>query len=218
LSRFARGLVAATVAILALAAVAAPVMAVDEPVLTGTALDPDGRPFEVERALLTMTGPGGAGIHAVPFEVDADGTFAVPILPWGTPDAPAAVEISITGAVTEAEPEAAGCANQYAPVVESTFPIALEGGGQPEPLALVADLGLVGTVCGEAVASAPTLPPSEVDPAPAAPTSGATASLDPAVDDGAGMPWLVVGTVAIAAVALALLVGAARLLGGRPRG
>ena len=189
---------------------ATPVLAVDEPVLRGTILDADGSPFEVEQARMTMTGPDGAGMHAAQIEVGLDGTFEVALMPWGTTEAPAAVAIAVTGAVTEQVPNADGCVDDYAPVAEATFDVALESGGEPDAVAVVAEPRIVGTVCGTTVTGAPTLPPSAVSPETPAPS---IAPAVPVVDTGDQTPWLPI--VLVAVLAVAALLGAWRLLAGR---
>ncbi len=189
---------------------ATPAFAADEPVLRGTILDADGAPFEVEQARMTMAGPDGAGMHAAPLVIAADGSFEVTLMPWGTAEAPAAVTIEVTGAVTEQVPNAAGCIDDYAPVAETTVDVALESGGEPDPIAVVAEPRIVGTVCGTTGSAAPTLPPSEVSPETPAPTIVPAA---PVADTTDQTPWLPI--VLVAVVAIAALLGAWRLLAGR---
>lgn len=189
---------------------ATPAFAADEPVLRGTVLDADGAPFEVDQARMTMTGPDGAGIHAAPLVIAPDGTFEVALMPWGTTEAPAAVLIAVTGAVTEQVPNADGCVDDYAPVAEATFDVALESGGEPEPVAVIAESRIVGTVCGTTVSGAPTLPPSEVTPETPAPTVAPAA---PVADGDDQTPWLPI--VLVAVLAIGALLGAWRLLAGR---
>jgi hypothetical protein len=162
--RSIRHLVAIALAATAMSVMVVPVFAADAPVLTGTVVDANGEPFPVENGLLEMTAPDGGGIHAAQVSVGGDGSFEVEVMPWGTDANPAEVTITITGVVAETTEDAAGCTNQFAPVAEATFPIALESGGEPEPVVLVADEQLIGTVCGAGGSAGPTLPPSEVDP------------------------------------------------------
>src|SRR5215207_7868437 len=82
-----RHLLAIALATVALSVAAVPVLAADEPVLTGTVLAADGTPFPIEEARLTMTGPDGAGIHAAQIQAGADGAFEVVLMPWGTAEA-----------------------------------------------------------------------------------------------------------------------------------
>ena len=125
-----------------------PAFAADEPVLTGTVVDAAGEPFPVENGTLTMTAPDGGGIYGTQVSVGGDGSFEVEVMPWGTDATPAEVTISITGVVGDTEVNA-GCTDQFAPVAESTFQVALESNGEPEPVVLVAEERLIGTVCGE---------------------------------------------------------------------
>ena len=162
--RSIRHLIAVALAATALSLTVVPVFAADAPVLTGTVVDANGEPFPVENGLLEMTAPDGGGIHAAQVSVGGDGSFEVEVMPWGTDANPAEVTITITGAVAETTEDAAGCTNQFAPVAEATFPVAFENGGEPEPVALVAEERLIGTVCGAGGSADPTLPPSEVDP------------------------------------------------------
>ena len=91
---------------------------------------------------------------------------------------PAEVTISITGVVGDTEVNATGCTDQFAPVAESTFQVALESNGESEPLVMVAEERLIGTVCGEGSSPGITLPPSEVQPSEA-PESDAPAVVAP---------------------------------------
>jgi hypothetical protein len=155
-------LFAAAAVIVLLAASAVPVLAADEPILRGVLVTDDGKPFAVEDAQLTLIAPGDSGIIAEKFEVADDGTFEVVLMPWGTFDAPAEVRLSVTGVVTTVVLDDDGCSQQYAPVAGSTFTVALEGGGDPDPIELVAEEQLIATVCGGlATPAAPTLPPTD---------------------------------------------------------
>jgi hypothetical protein len=160
-----------------------------------------------------MTGPDGGGMHAAPLEIAPDGTFEVVLQPWGSAASPAEVTISVTGVVAESIANADGCTDHYAPVAEASFDVALEGGGEPEPIAIVAQPSIVGTVCGAAATSAPTLPPSAVSPVTPAPS--ALPAVAPVADSGEAMPWLPI--VLLAVVGLALALGAWRVLSGRTR-
>lgn len=162
--RSIRHLVAIALAATAMSVTVVPAFAADSPVLTGTVVDANGEPFPVENGLLEMTAPDGGGIHAAQVSVGGDGSFEVEVMPWGTDANPAEVTITITGVVAETAEDAAGCTNQFAPVAEATFPVAFEN-GEPDPVALVAEEQLIGTVCGAGGSAGPTLPPSEVDPA-----------------------------------------------------
>lgn len=204
--------VAAALAVTALVLAAAPVLAVDDPVLSGSVVDSTGQPFAVEQARMTMTGPDGGGLHAAQLEVTSDGSFAVALLPWGTAESPAQVTLAVTGAVNEVVTNADGCSDQYAPVAEATFDVALESGGEPEPVALVAEPVLIGTVCGTEGGPSVTLPPSAVDPETPAPTAVPAVPVAAGGDSTPWLPLLLLGAV-VAAVAL----GAWRLLAGRAR-
>jgi hypothetical protein len=195
--RSIRHLIAIAFAATAMSVTAVPVFAADAPVLTGTVVDANGQPFPVENGLLEMTAPDGGGIHAAQVSVGGDGSFEVEVMPWGTESNPAEVTITITGVVADTTEDAAGCTNQFAPVAEATFSLALESGGEPDPVALVAEEQLIGTVCGAGGSSGPTLPPSEVDPvtpllvlAPVTP-----------VDD-SGVPTVLIGVIAAGVIAL----------------
>jgi hypothetical protein len=162
--RSIRHILAGAFAVTVLSISVVPVLAADTPVLSGTVVDANGDPFPVENGLLEMSAPDGGGIHAAQVSVGGDGSFEVEVMPWGTEGNPAEVTITITGAVAETVETAAGCTDQFAPVAEATFPVALESGGEPEPVALVAEERLIGTVCGAGSSADPTLPPSEVQP------------------------------------------------------
>ena len=149
-----------------------PAFAADQPILTGTVLDAAGQPFPVEDGTLKMTAPDGGGIYGTQVSVGGDGSFEVEVMPWGTEATPAEVTISITGVAGDTEVNATGCTDQFAPVAESTFQVALES-GVPEPVVLVAEERLIGTVCGEGSSPGTTLPPSEVQPSEAPPSAGA---------------------------------------------
>ena len=138
-----------------------PAFAADQPILSGTVLDAAGEPFPVENGTLTMTAPDGGGIYGAQVSVGGDGSFEVEVMPWGTDAIPAEVTISITGVVGDTQVTATGCTDQFAPVAESTFQVALESSA-PEPVVLVAEERLIGTVCGEGSSPGTTLPPSEV--------------------------------------------------------
>ena len=101
----------------------------------GTVLDADGEPFPVENGTLNMTAPDGGGIYGAQVSVGGDGSFEVEVMPWGTDATPAEVTISITGVVGDTQVTATGCTDQFAPVAESTFQVALEsertGAGRP---------------------------------------------------------------------------------------
>jgi len=227
--RSIRHLLAAVLAVAAISMAALPAFAADEPVLTGTVLDAAGQPFPVENGTLTMTAPDGGGIYGTQVSVGGDGSFEVEVMPWGTDATPAEVTISITGVVGDTEVNATGCTDQFAPVAEATFQVALES-GEAEPVVLVAQERLIGTVCGEGSSPGTTLPPSEVQPseapaseAPAvvAPVTPAPSQpllvlepIAPAADNGAPV-WLV-GLIAIGAIVLIAL-GAWRGLSRRSR-
>ena len=123
--RSIRHLLAAALAIGAISVSALPAFAADQPILTGTVVDAAGQPFPVENGTLTMTAPDGGGIYGTQVSVGGDGSFEVEVMPWGTDATPAEVTISITGVVGDTEVNAAGCADQFAPVAESTFQVAL---------------------------------------------------------------------------------------------
>jgi hypothetical protein len=209
--RSIRHFLAASVAVTALAFAAVPAFAADEPVLSGTVVDAAGQPFDVEEARMTMTGPDGGGLHAAQLEVAADGSFDVALMPWGTAESPAQVTITITGAVSEVVTNADGCNDSYAPVAESTVDVALES-GEPDPIELVAEPQLVGTVCGVGATPVVTLPPTVVEPVTPAPSF---APVVPVADGGDSTPWLPL--IVLAAVALAVGLGAWRLLASRSR-
>jgi hypothetical protein len=214
--RSIRHLIAIAFAAAAMSITVVPALAADAPVLTGVVVDANGEPFPVENGLLEMTAPDGGGIHAAQISVGGDGSFEVEVMPWGTDANPAEVSITITGVVAESVEDAAGCTNQFAPVAEATFPIALESGGEPEPVALVAEEQLIGTVCGAGGSAGPTLPPSEVDPVTPVPSeppavvepvtpapSHPLLVLEPVtpVDDSGVSPFLI-GAIAVGAIAL----------------
>jgi hypothetical protein len=217
--RSIRHLLAAALAIAANTVSALPAFAADQPILTGTVLDAAGEPFPVENGTLTMTAPDGGGIYGTQVSVGGDGSFEVEVMPWGTDATPAEVTISITGVVGDTEVNATGCTDQFAPVAESTFQVALESNGESEPLVVVADERLIGTVCGEGSSPGITLPPSEVEPseapeseAPAvvapvtpAPTQAPAVvePVAPAADSGAPV-WLVAMLAAGAVAVIAL--------------
>ena len=215
------------VAVAALSVTVLPALAADQPILTGTVVDAAGEPFPVENGTLTMTAPDGGGIYAAQVSVGGDGSFEVEVMPWGTDAIPAEVTISITGVVGDTQVTAAGCTDQFAPVAESTFQVALESSA-PEPVVLVAEERLIGTICGEGSSPGTTLPPSEVQPSEA-PESEAPAVVErispaptqalvvvepvaPAADS--GVPVWLVGLVAAGVVALIAL-GAWRVLSSR---
>jgi hypothetical protein len=152
---------AAAAAILLLAAASGTALAADEPVLHGVVLGEDGKPFTVEVVRLTLSAPGDGGVIATKFEVADDGSFEVALMPWGTIAAPAEVRVTVTGVVTTVVLADDGCSQQYAPVAESTFPVALEGGAEPAPIQLVARERLVDTVCGGLETPTITLPPTD---------------------------------------------------------
>jgi hypothetical protein len=228
--RSIRHLLAAALAIAAISVSALPAFAADQPILTGTVLDAAGEPFPVENGTLTMTAPDGGGIYGTQVSVGGDGSFEVEVMPWGTDATPAEVTISITGVVGDTEVNATGCTDQFAPVAESTFQVALESNGESEPLVVVAEERLIGTVCGEGSSPGITLPPSEVQPseapeseAPAvvapvtpAPTQAPAVvePVAPAADSGAPV-WLVAMLAAGAVAVIAL--GAWRGLSRRSR-
>jgi hypothetical protein len=225
-----RRLVATVIALLALAVSAVPTFAADEPVLTGTVVDAAGQPFPVENGRMMITAPDGGGIHGAQVSVGGDGSFEVALMPWGTDATPAEVTITITGVVSETVVNDAGCTDQFAPVAEATFDVALESGGEPEPVALVAEQQLIGTVCGAGGTPVVTLPPSEVEPPTQAPTeppavvepvtpapSAPLAVLEPVTptDDSATPPWLLMG--AAGGIMVVLVLAGWRLLAGRSK-
>ena len=228
--RSIRHLLAAALAIAALSVTVLPVFAADQPVLTGTVLDAAGEPFPVEDGTLRMTAPDGGGIYAAQVSVGGDGSFEVEVMPWGTDATPAEVTISITGVAGDTVVNATGCTDQFAPVAESTFQVALESSGEPEPVVLVAEERLIGTVCGEGSSPGITLPPSEVQPseAPASEAPAVVAPVTPAPTQApavvepvapaadSGVPVWLVGLVAAAVIALIAL-GAWRGISGRSR-
>ena len=217
--RSIRHLVAIALAATAMTVGVVPAFAADAPVLTGTVVDANGEPFPVENGLLEMTAPDGGGIHAAQVSVGGDGSFEVEVMPWGTDANPAEVTITITGVAAESVEDAAGCTNQFAPVAAATFPVAFESGGEPEPVALVAEEQLIGTVCGAGSSAGPTLPPSEVDPASPVPSEPPAVAepvtpapshpllvlepVTPAVDS--GPPTWLIGAILVGAVALIVL-------------
>ena len=219
--RSIRHLVAIALAATAMSVIVVPVLAADAPVLTGTVVDANGEPFPVENGLLEMTAPDGGGIHAAQVSVGGDGSFEVEVMPWGTDASPAEVTITITGVVAETTEDVAGCTNQFAPVAVTTFPIALESGGEPEPVRLVAEEQLIGTVCGAGGSAGPTLPPSEVDPVTPVPSEPPAIAepvtpapshpllvLEPVTPTAdSGVPPVLLGAVAAGLIAL-IVVGA----------
>ena len=230
--RSIRQLLAAALAVAALSVTVVPGFAADQPILTGTVLDADGQPFPVEDGTLKMTAPDGGGIYGTQVSVGGDGSFEVEVMPWGTEATPAEVTISITGVAGDTEVNATGCTDEFAPVAESTFQVALES-GVPQPVVLVAEERLIGTVCGEGSSPGTTLPPSEVQPseappievpavvapavvAPATPAPGHVPAVvepvSPAADSGAPV-WLV-GLLAAGFVAV-IAIGAWRVLSRR---
>jgi hypothetical protein len=162
--RSALRIVASAAAIVLLALAALPVMAAGEPVLRGRILDADGNPFPVESARMTLIAPDGGGSVASKFEVAEDGSFEVALMPWGSVQAPAQVRIDVTGAVTSVVVDDEGCSEQFAPLVQAVFPVALESGSDPEPVELIGREVPVGTVCGNVAAPGTTLPPTDVNP------------------------------------------------------
>ena len=228
--RSIRHLLAATLAVAALSVAVLPAFAADEPVLSGTVVDAAGEPFPVENGTLTMTAPDGGGIYGTQVSVGGDGSFEVEVMPWGSDAIPAEVTISITGVVGDTEVNATGCTDQFAPVAESTFEVALES-GEPEPVVLVAEERLIGTVCGEGSSPGTTLPPSEVQPseAPAREAPAVVAPVTPAPSQpllvlepvtepasDSGPPAWLVALVAVGAIAVIAL-GAWRGLSRRSR-
>ncbi len=214
--RSLRHLLAVAVAILALSTAAVPAFAADEPVLTGTIVKADGTPFPIEVARMTMTGPDGGGIHAEVIEPGVDGSFEVVLMPWGTAEAPAEVRITVTGAGTESVPNAAGCVDEVAHVADATFEVALQDGGEPQPVQVVAEAQIVGTVCGAQATPGTTLPPSGVSPVTPAPSAAPAAPVAPIADTEGSPPWLPL--LLLAVVAVAAILGAWRVLAGRTRG
>ncbi len=210
--RLLRHLLAVSLATLALSAAAVPVFAVDEPVLTGTIVTAEGTPFPIEVARMTMTGPDGGGIHAEVIEVGVDGSFEVVLMPWGTAEAPAEVRITVTGAGTESVPNAAGCTDEVAQVADATFDVALEAGGEPQPVQVVAETQIVGTVCAAQATPRTTLPPSGVSPVTPAPSAAPAA---PIADTEGSVPWLPL--LLLAVVVVATVLGGWRVLAGRTR-
>jgi hypothetical protein len=183
---------------------AVPALAADEPVLTGTILDASGQPFEIVDADMTMTAPDGGGVHAAPMVIAADGSFEVGLMPWGTADNPAVVEIVATGVQIEAPGTEEGCLDQVVPTVDVALEVALESGGEPVPVELVAENEVVSTVCGATGTSAPTLPPSNVDPT-AAPvvTSPPAAPAAPLAAESEEIPMAALGLLALAVIVVA---------------
>jgi hypothetical protein len=188
------------IAIVALALSAVPALAADEPVLSGTILDASGQPFEVVDADMTMSAPDGGGIHGAPMVIADDGSFEVGLMPWGTADNPALVEIVVTGVQFEAPGTEEGCLDQVVPTVDVTLEVALESGGEPAPVALVAENEVVSTVCGATGTSAPTLPPSNVDPTAAPAFTSPPAA--PAASESGGIPLAAIGLLALVAIAV----------------
>lgn len=188
----------------ALAVSAVPALAADEPVLTGTILDASGQPLEIVDADMTMTAPDGGGVHAAPMVIGEDGSFEVGLMPWGTADNPALVEIVATGVPFEAPGLEEGCLDQVVPTVDVALEVALESGGEPVPVELVAEPEVVSTVCGATGTSAPTLPPSNVDPT-AVPvvTSPPAAPAAPVDAESGEIPVAALGLLALVVVVVA---------------
>jgi hypothetical protein len=192
---------ALAVAAAALLLSAVPALAADEPVLTGTILDASGQPIEIVDADMTMTAPDGGGIHGAPMVIAADGSFEVGLMPWGTADNPARVEIVATGVQFEAPGAEEGCLDQVVPTVDVALEVALESGGEPVPVELVAEPQVVSTVCGAIGGGTRTLPPSNVDPTaapivtspPAAPAASGASEAD-------GVPAAAVALLAVAVI------------------
>ena len=159
---------------------AVPAFAADaEPVLRGTVVGPDGRPFAVVDARATIFAPDGGGVVATRFEVAADGSFTVPLMPWGTSARPAQVRLQVEGIVGPAVATSNGCMAQYAPSASATFDVALANGADPDPVELVATEELVDEVCDGPGLPGATLPPTGEGPAAAvgfAPIVGLLAS------------------------------------------
>jgi hypothetical protein len=85
-----------------------------------------------------MTAPDGGGIYGAQVSVGGDGSFEVESCRGARDAIPAEVTISITGVVGDTQVTATGCTDQFAPVAESTFQVALESSA-PEPVVLVAE-------------------------------------------------------------------------------
>ncbi len=148
------------IALACLLGAALPVAAADaDPILRGTVVGPDGRPFAVVDGRATIIGPDGGAV-ANRFEVATDGSFAVPLMPWGTSAQPAAVTLRIEGLVGAPEPTGNGCFVQYAPVATITFDVALADGSDPAPVQVVAAEELVDEFCGGVGNPDLTLPPT----------------------------------------------------------
>jgi hypothetical protein len=145
--------------------------ACEAPLIEGTVLGPDGEPFAVKTARVTQFGPNGVGAEATKFTVAGDGSFAITLRPWGTPDAPSRVEFDIVG-VTSRIDIGDGCVAQSAIVARDSFDLVLASGEAPDRLMLEGSEQQVGQVCGGASATPttnqptarPTLPPTDAAP------------------------------------------------------
>jgi len=125
----------------------------DSPVLTGAIRDASGDAVPVATAWLAMTRSDGARwIGRI--EPGANGSFATRLQAWGSDDDPATLEIRVQGAPT-ATRTAGDCIHTDGPVGRVSLDVALEGGFDPDPVTVVAEIGERSSVCGIAAAPAP---------------------------------------------------------------
>jgi hypothetical protein len=159
------------------------------PVLAGRVVGPDGAPFAVDAASISMHRADG-GSWTSGFDVAADGSFSIRLEPWGTPDAPADLLLHVLGTVVAKDVDG-DCTRDYAPEARLDARVQLAAGARLQPLLLQAALVQVGEVCSTRGTPKPTTsggpkPTTSGGPNPSA-TAPGTPTAHPA---GGGRPTL----------------------------
>ena len=196
------GLVLAmTASVTAFAADAVPTVEV-----SGTVLDTDGQPAEVESARVDeFETPGSEPIRTI-IDVAPDGTFTVSLREWGTPEQPAIARFAVFG--PRGEPvviNEEGCTEQTTPF--GTVDVAIPGEVPAESVEIVLDQTLIDGLCPAVTATPDPEPEPDVQaPAVTLPPTDAQAGATPALAGSVTAALLIAG--------LALL-GVGSMLGRR---
>ncbi len=139
--------------------------------LRGTVLDRAGRPFPGDVASVVM-GRADGGTWSGSFAVAPDGSFAVPVEPWGTAATPATIDVVIDGPATSSSTDGT-CTFSWGLVGRFHVDVALADGTPPPALAIVARSEQVAGVCAEtAVATGPSSTTGTPQTATVPPTDG----------------------------------------------
>lgn len=139
--------------------------AVPTVVVSGSIVDPDGQPAEVESARVEEFETPDSAAVVTAIDVDPDGTFTVALQEWGSPEQPARALFSAFGPPSEPVFLENGCWEVMTPY--GTTEVDIPGAVPTDPVRIVLDRELVDGLCPPVTAtprpSGPsvTLPPTD---------------------------------------------------------